>query len=72
MISLVYKIPYNELQSEKEWLNMLNIFPSISKSVLNLPTGISYCHLGMIVSAEAAILIKLRRQVSIQYEYHRR
>lgn len=68
MIKLIYDIDPSDAESEKEWLNSMKVYPSISTRydwVTNKPTT----YVGVIVSNDAALAIKLRHPMKFQQQY---
>ncbi len=71
MITLIYTIEPEEKANELEWLREQKIFPAIEEAydwVKNKPI----LKVGMIVSPEAALSVKLRHKTQFQQEYRQR
>lgn len=70
MLKIVYQIESEQLNSELEWLRDQMIFPSTQKRY-DFKTGKTYEMIGIIVSPEAALPIKLRHKLLLQETYHK-
>jgi hypothetical protein len=71
MIKIIYKITPEERETELEWLRDQKIFPSCQNSI-DWITGKDIVHIGVIVSPDAALAIKLRHNLDSQTEYRQR
>lgn len=69
MIKLIYVIDKNCADDERKWLNDMKIYPAMTPHYEN---GAVKTLVGVIVTSEDALLIKLRHPLKVQGEYHQR
>ena len=71
MIKIVYTIATDKKTEEVQWLRDQKIYPSVTDSIdLNTYKPITY--IGIIVSPEAALAVKLKHKLNLQIEYRRK
>jgi len=71
MIKLIYSIPQEQKVSEVKWLREQKIFPGVD-DFFDWRTGKAMTHIGVIVSSESALAIKLRHKLDLQDEYRQK
>jgi hypothetical protein len=71
MIKITYLVKPEEAAAELEWLREQKVYPS-SQPTFDWVTLAPMVQFGMIVSQEAALTIKLRRQIDGQSDYNQR
>lgn len=71
MIKLVYYVPREDEQSEVQWLREQKIFPAV-EAHLDWSKNALVCKVGVIVSSDQALLIKLRHKLELQADYRQR
>lgn len=69
MIKLIYIIDKDSAAEEKKWLNDMKIYPAMTPHYEN---GTVKTLVGVIVTSEDALLIKLRHPTKLQGDYHQR
>jgi len=68
MITLTYSIDADRLEDEKEYLRLQKISPAIEHDYDWIKEK-RIVRIGMIVSADDALMIKLRHNLDAQYKY---
>lgn len=71
MITLIYNVTPEQKDDEIRWLKEQKIYPA-SKEIWDWDKGAFMISLGMIVSPETAVFIKLRHKIDTQGEYRRK
>lgn len=71
MIKLMYLIKPEEAAVEKSWLNSMQVYPAM-QSYFDWIANISYVRVGVIVSDDSALAIKLRHPLQFQADYRQR
>lgn len=71
MITIVYKIDPADRESERDWLREQKVYPTFTDR-WDWNTGKAYTWVGVIVSPDAALSIKLRHKLDLQKEYRQR
>ena len=71
MITLVYLIKPEDSTIEKQWLNGMQIYPSM-RPYIDWIENKMYTQVGVIVSADCALAIKLRHPLQLQADYLQR
>lgn len=71
MITLCYCIKPEEQSDEIEWLREQKIFPAL-QATWDFNTFEPRVQVGVIVSPDAALAIKLRHKLDLQQEYRQR
>lgn len=70
MQTIVYSIEPDSREQEIAWLKEQKIFPSVT-NMWDWSKSKPMLRVGVIVSNEAALAIKLRHRLDIQQDYHR-
>jgi hypothetical protein len=68
VIKIIYNIKPEDKESELSWLKALKVYPSIDV-YFDWTLNRSMIHIGVIVSEEVALMIKLRHELDIQTNY---
>jgi hypothetical protein len=68
MITLIYLIKPEEIIAEKTWLSTLQVYP-VMQPFYNLSQNTKHIKVGVIVSPDVALTIKLRHPLQFQAEY---
>lgn len=68
MLTLVYTVEVDQVDDEKSFLRMQKITPTVSIEY-DWVKQREIARFGMIVGAEAALVVKLRRNLDIQHKY---
>lgn len=71
MIKLVYRVSHEQKEKEIEWLKLQKVYPAVSTHY-DWVKMVSMINIGVIVSEETALAIKLRHKILIQDEYRQR
>ena len=71
MITLIYSINPDNRAAEINWLRQQMIFPAVT-DVHDWATNSRRVRIGVIVTSEAALTIKLRHPLEFQQEYKQR
>ena len=67
----MYLIKPEEAVVEKSWLNTLQVYPAM-QSYFDWIQNVSYIRVGVIVSDDTALAIKLRHPLQFQADYRQR
>jgi hypothetical protein len=70
MIRIIYKIKTEDKEAELQWLKEQKIFPGVDDYV-DWGTRVTMTRVGVIVTPEAALSIKLRHKLDLQIDYHK-
>lgn len=68
MLTLVYTVEVDQVDDEKDFLRLQKVTPTINIEY-DWEKQRQIARFGMIVGAEAALVIKLRRNLDIQHKY---
>jgi hypothetical protein len=67
----MYLIKTHEADSEKEWLNSMQVYPAM-QTYINWVQDTIHVRVGVIVSEDTALAIKLRHPLQFQAEYRQK
>ena len=71
MITLIYTVEHSNLDEELKWLHDQKIFPAVTRH-MDWKKNAWVNKIGVIVSPEAALTIKLRHAILSQEDYRQR
>ncbi len=71
MITLIYTIDPDKRAEEMDWLNDQKVFPAIEEA-WDWRANKPILKVGVIVSPETALSVKLRHKLEVQQEYRQR
>lgn len=71
MIKLMYLIKTADADIEKQWLNSMQVYPAM-ETYTNFIQNTIHVRVGVIVSEDTALAIKLRHPLQFQAEYRQR
>ena len=71
MIRIIYFIDAEDQKDEIEWLKSIRVYPAVEKSY-DWDKHKYHVKIGMIVSPDVALLIKLRHPLKLQEHYTQR
>jgi hypothetical protein len=75
LLKLIYTVPASKKAAEVAWLKEQKIFPA-TEDFLRWPDGYTeptyFTHIGVVVSDDAALAIKLRHNLDLQAGYKQR
>lgn len=71
MITLIYTVDVEKRNEELEWLRDIKVFPAMEEA-WDWRTNKPVIKVGVIVSPESALTIKLRHKLEMQVDYKQR
>ena len=71
MITMIYKIPQEEADTESAWLKSIKVYPS-KQTIWDWGANVALTRFAVIVPPEVALMIKLRHKLEAQEEFKQR